>query len=186
MNEQIRLGVFAAFALITVASAFAVAMAGKIVHNVFALLFTFFGVAGLYALLLADFLASAQLLIYVGGILVLLLFGVMLTQKIGSVELRKVSVQRGPASLVCVALLGVLLFVVYTTHWPSAGAPPQTTVDAIGVHLMTDYLLPFEVISILLLGVLVAAATIARKEVRRGGAPRASRPTGLTGKEASR
>jgi NADH-quinone oxidoreductase subunit J len=167
VSEQIRLGVFAAFAVLTVASAFAVAMANRIVHCIFALLFTLFGVAGLYAVLSADFLAAAQILIYVGGVLVLLLFGVMLTQKIGSVELKRVSIQRGPAALVSIALLGVLLFVVYSTHWPESGQAPASTVDGIGRGLMTAYLLPFELISVLLLGVLIAAATMARKEVRR-------------------
>ena len=167
MSEEIRLAVFVAFGVLTVASAFAVAFAGRIVHAVFALLFTFFGVAGLYALLMADFLAAAQLLIYVGGILVLLLFGVMLTQKIGTVELRPVSIQRGPAAAVSVVLLGVLLYLVFRTRWPAGGQPEQTTAGAIGTHLMTDYLLPFELISVLLLGVLVAAAYTARREARR-------------------
>jgi NADH-quinone oxidoreductase subunit J len=167
MNEGIRLGVFAAFALLTVGSAFVVAFAGRIVHAVFALLFTFFGVAGLYALLYADFLAAAQVLIYVGGILVLLLFGVMLTQKVGLGELRRASFQRGPAAVLSTALLGILLYVVYTTRWPLGGVPQETTVSDIGTHLMTDYLLPFEVISVLLLEVLIAAAMMARREARR-------------------
>ncbi len=166
-SEQVRLAVFAAFALLTVGSAFVVAFAGRIVHAVFALLFTFFGVAGLYALLFADFLAAAQVLIYVGGILVLLLFGVMLTQKIGVGELRRASFQRGPAAVLCAVLLGILLYVVYTTRWPLGGGPQETTVADIGNHLMTDYLLPFEVISVLLLEVLIAAAMMARREARR-------------------
>ncbi|MEK6571394.1 MAG: NADH-quinone oxidoreductase subunit J, partial [Bacteroidota bacterium] len=71
--------VFYVFALVTVVSAFVVVFSKNIVHSAFSLLFTFFGVAGLYVLLNADFLAVTQLLIYVGGILILLLFGVMLT-----------------------------------------------------------------------------------------------------------
>jgi NADH:ubiquinone oxidoreductase subunit 6 (subunit J) len=167
VSEQIRMLIFAALGVLTLGSAFVVAFAGRIVHSVFALLFTFLGVGGLYALLFADFLAGAQLLVYVGGILVLLLFGVMLTQKIEAVDLKKVSMQRGPAAVISLGLLGVLLFVVYTTPWQTGGTPPESTVQAIGTHLMTDYLLPFEVISVLLLGVLVAAAMMARREVRR-------------------
>ncbi len=74
--------VFYVFAAITVAAAAVVVLARSLIYSAFALLFTFFGVAGLYVLLGADFLAATQLLIYVGGILVLLLFGVMLTHKL--------------------------------------------------------------------------------------------------------
>jgi NADH:ubiquinone oxidoreductase subunit 6 (subunit J) len=167
VNETLRLAIFAAFALLTLGSAFVVAFASKIVHNVFALLFTFCGVAGLYALLAADFLAGAQLLVYVGGVLVLLLFGVMLTQKIEGVEFRRVSMQRGPAALVSIILLAVLMFAIYATPWAVEEQPARATTAELGRQLMTDYLLPFELISVLLLGVLVAAAMMARKEARR-------------------
>jgi NADH:ubiquinone oxidoreductase subunit 6 (subunit J) len=143
-----------------------VALANRIVHSVFALLFTFCGVAGLYALLHADFLAGAQLLIYVGGILVLLLFGVMLTQTIDTVGVSRVSMQRAPAAVVCLLLFAVQMVVIYTTSWETREQPLEQTTAALGTHLMTDYLLPFEVISVILLGVLVAAAMMARKETR--------------------
>lgn len=166
MSDEIRLGIFLAFGLITVVSAAVVAFARLIIHSVFALLFTFFGVAGLYALLHADFLAATQIMIYVGGILVLLLFGVMLTHKISSVELKSASMQRAPAAFVCLTLLGLLLFVIYRTPWPSVLPEGGPTAKPIGRLLMTDYLLPFEVISVLLFAVLVGAALIARREVR--------------------
>ena len=73
---------------ITVGSAAVVVLARSLIYSAFALLFTFFGVAGLYVLLGADFLAATQLLVYVGGILVLLLFGVMLTHKLYDLDLR--------------------------------------------------------------------------------------------------
>ena len=79
--------VFYFFGVIVLASAWVVVSSRNIVYSAFALLFTFFGVAGLYVLLSADFLAVAQVLIYVGGILVLLLFGVMLTNKVVSVDM---------------------------------------------------------------------------------------------------
>ena len=80
--------VFYVFAAITVGSAAVVVLARSLIYSAFALLFTFFGVAGLYVLLGADFLAATQLLVYVGGILVLLLFGVMLTHKLYDLDLR--------------------------------------------------------------------------------------------------
>ena len=80
--------VFYVFAVITVVSAFVVVFSRNIMYAAFSLLFTFFGVAGLYVLLSADFLAVTQILIYVGGILVLLLFGVMLTNNVVSVDIK--------------------------------------------------------------------------------------------------
>jgi len=76
--------------------------------------------------------------------------------------------QRVPAAVVCLGLLAVLLFVVYRTPWPVRVLDPVgPTTKPIGRLLMTDYLLPFEVISVLLFAVLVGAALIARREVRR-------------------
>jgi len=168
LADEIRLAVFVAFGLLTIASAVVVAFARRIVYSVFALLFTFFGVAGLYALLQADFLAATQIMIYVGGILVLLLFGVMLTHKIASVDLKNPSFQRGPAAAICLVLLSLLLIVIWRTPWPVAPSPAGgPTAPQIGRHLMGDFLLPFEVISFLLFAVLVAAALMARSE-RRG------------------
>ena len=168
MSDEIRIAVFIVFGAITVFSAIIVATARMIVHSVFALLLTFFGVAGLYVLLHADFLAATQVMIYVGGILVLLLFGVMLTHRIASVKLKSASMQRGPAAIVCLGLLAVLLFVIYRTPWPVRSVQEvEATTKPIGRLLMTDYLLPFEVISVLLFAVLVGAALMARREVRR-------------------
>ncbi len=168
LSDEIRLGVFLAFAAMTIVSAMVVAFARKIVYSVFALLFTFFGVAVLYGLLHADFLAGAQVMVYVGGILVLLLFGVMLTQKIASVDLKNPSFQRGPAAVICAVLLALLLVVIYRTPWPAAARPVDgPTTQIIGRHLMGDFLLPFEVISFLLFGVLVAAALMARSDRAR-------------------
>ena len=168
MSEEIRIAIFIAFGALTIVSAAIVAMARMIIHSVFALLFTFFGVAGLYVLLHADFLAATQVMIYVGGILVLLLFGVMLTHKIATVKLKSPSMQRGPAAVVCLGLLGVLLFVIYKTPWPiQPVAEASPTAKPIGQLLMTDYLLPFEVISVLLFAVLVGAALTARSEASR-------------------
>ena len=169
LADQIRLGVFLAFSVLTIASAMVVSFGHRIVYSVFALLFTFFGVAGLYALLGADFLAATQVMIYVGGILVLLLFGVMLTHKVASVDLKSASIQRGPAAAICLALLALLLIVVWKTPWPIVANPQAgPTAARIGRHLMSDFLLPFEVISFLLFAVLVAAALMARSE--RAGA----------------
>jgi NADH-quinone oxidoreductase subunit J len=157
--------VFYVFALITVVSAFIVVFSRNIVYSAFSLLFTFFGVAGLYVLLNADFLAVTQLLIYVGGILILLLFGVMLTSKVIDVRMKTGALQTIPAVTLVAGLAGVLCGVFYVADWKRASLPElKSTAPKLGEMLMTTYLLPFEVASIVLLVALVGAAMIARRE----------------------
>jgi NADH-quinone oxidoreductase subunit J len=100
--------IFYFFAVITIVSAGIVVFSRNIIYSAFSLLFTFFGVAGLYVLLNADFIAVAQLLIYVGGILVLLLFGVMLTNNVISVDLKAGTLQTLPASILAALTAGAL------------------------------------------------------------------------------
>ena len=105
--------VFFVFAFITVVSAFIVVFSKSIIYSAFSLLFTFFGVAGLYVLLQADFLAVTQILIYVGGILVLMLFGVMLTNKVVNVELKTGTMNTIPALLLVAIVAGTLSGLFY-------------------------------------------------------------------------
>ena len=156
--------VFFIFALITVGSAAVVVLARSLIYSAFALLFTFFGVAGLYVLLGADFLAATQLLIYVGGILVLLLFGVMLTHKLYDLDLRSEVTQFLPGVIVAVGLFLLLAVSAVNTQWMGgSGVPPAPTTAAIGRLFMQEYLLPFEAASILLLVALMGAAMIVRR-----------------------
>jgi NADH-quinone oxidoreductase subunit J len=156
--------VFWVFAIVTVASAAVVVLARSLIYSAFALLFTFFGVAGLYVLLGADFLAATQLLVYVGGILVLLLFGVMLTHKIQDLDLRSETTQRAPGTIVAVGLFVILSATAVRTQWMTApGRTPAPTTKAIRRLFMGQYLLPFEAASVLLLVALVGAAMIVRR-----------------------
>ncbi|MDP4174800.1 MAG: NADH-quinone oxidoreductase subunit J [Bacteroidota bacterium] len=159
--------VFYLFAAITLVSAFFVVTTRNIVYSAFNLLFTFFGVAGLYVLLGADFVAVVQIMVYVGGILILILFGVMLTNKITNVQIKTGTLQVIPAVIGVLLLAGVLIFKVFLgTEWKSVKTdiPVKTTAFALGKLLITDYVLIFELLGILLLVVLIGAATIARRE----------------------
>jgi len=157
--------VFYVFAALTVASAVVMVFSRNVIYSAVGLLFTFFGVAGIYVLLAADFVAVVQVMIYVGGILILLLFGVMLSQRVTKVELRTGTLQLVPALLVVGSGLVVLLRVMYKTGWKEVPAAEfKATSATIGTLLMTDFLIPFEVVSILLLLALIGAAFIARKE----------------------
>ena len=159
--------VFAVFALITIVSAFVVVFSRNIMYAAFSLLFTFFGVAGLYVLLQADFLAITQVLIYVGGILVLLLFGIMLTNKVVNVDMKTSGLRTIPSFILCCILAATLITVFLTTRWVQwPGAQEINTTEMLGFEFMKMYMLPFEISSIILLVALVGAVMIARREKR--------------------
>lgn len=157
--------VFYLFGAITILSALLVVTARNIVHSAFYLLFTFFGVAGLYVLLGADFIAIVQLMVYIGGILILLIFGVMLTSRITSVDIRTGTAHIIPAIVGIGVLWGAITAMMLKTDWivnPSVSMEP--TILNIGRLLITDYVLIFELFGILLLIALIGAATIARRD----------------------
>lgn len=152
------------FALITIMSAFFVVSSKNIVYSAYNLLLTFFGVAGIYILLGADFIAIVQLIVYVGGILILVLFGVMLTNKITDVPLKTSAVQVLPASISVGLLAGIIISSISKTNWKVDEQPtPDTTLTQLGSVLMNEYVLIFELLGILLLIALIGAASIARK-----------------------
>jgi len=156
------------FALLTVISAFVVVFARNIVHAAFALMFTFFGVAALYVLLYADFIAVTQILVYVGGILVLIIFGVMLTTRVFSVEMKTGTLNILPATIFTAIIAGMLIFVFYATDWNIV--PDQefdTTVYGIGTLLVNEFILPMQVAGVLLLVAMIGAVMMAARERSR-------------------
>jgi NADH:ubiquinone oxidoreductase subunit 6 (subunit J) len=155
--------VFWGFAALTLASAAVVVLSRALIYSAFALLATFFGVAGLYVLLGADFLAATQLLIYVGGILVLLLFGVMLTHRIHDLDLRGGTIQLASGVIVALGLFVILAALALKTEWPAVERAPAPTTAEIGRLFLGKFLLPFEAASVLLLVALMGAALIVRR-----------------------
>ncbi len=136
----------------------------RLVHAAFLLFVILFGMAGLFVLAGAEFLAVSQVIVYVGGILILIIFGVMLTQRdqlIGS----QAGWHRLPAGIL---LSGAFAYVLWRNfgslnyHPGQASAPLRPNVEQIGMETVTTYVLPFELISILLLVALVGAAYLAR------------------------
>lgn len=114
------------------------------------------GLAGLYVFLMADFIAAVQIVIYVGGILVLLIFAIMLTQKITTIQISHSSLQRGVGGLVVALIFAGLVKMILSAPWHlEKGVDPEGTTAGIGKLLMIDYLIPFEVASILLLSALL-------------------------------
>ena len=150
---------------LTVVSAFFVVLSKSLLYSAYSLLVTFLGVTALYVFLWADFLAVVQVVVYVGGILVLIIFGIMLTNKISSVNISHTSVQKGLGAIVVIGFLGALCFVMVNTPWVELpNSEPTDTTRSIGRLLMIDYLLPFEAASFLLLGALIGATTLSRKD----------------------
>src|SRR5437867_3572665 len=152
------------FAALTVLSAAVVVFSRSLIYSAFALLFTFFGVAALYVFLGADFLAATQLVIYVGGILILLLFGVMLTHKLYDLDLKTETFQFFPGLFVASTVFLTLFGVIVKTSWYSRGERALSpTTKEIGNLFMKEYILPFEVASIFLLIALIGAAMLVRR-----------------------
>lgn len=157
--------IFYLFAAVTIVSALMVVSSDNIVRSAFYLLATFFGVSGIYVLLGADFVAVTQIMVYIGGILILLLFGVMLTSNITHVEIKKGMKNIIPAIIAIGVLLGALVSMMYSTKWKiQLGEIPTTTSYDLGKLLITDYVLVFELLGILLLIALIGAASMARRE----------------------
>ncbi len=153
------------FALITVGSAFVVVSTKNVMYAAFSLMLTFFGVAGIYVLLGADFIAIVQLIVYVGGILILILFGVMLTNKITDSEIKTGVWQILPATIVVGLLFGLLFKFMVQTKWhvESTIVGSGNNLAQVGSLLMNEYIIIFELLGILLTIALIGAASIARK-----------------------
>ena len=156
--------VFFFLAAFTLASALVVVLNNQLLYSAIALLFTLFGVAGLYIFLWADFIAGVQLLVYIGGINVLIIFGIMLTNRISSVRLSQTNLQQGVGGVFAFWIFIIISIVISKTSWfQMTSAEPSETVRQVGTLLMTKYVLPFEAASILLLGALIGAAILSRE-----------------------
>jgi NAD(P)H-quinone oxidoreductase subunit 6 len=159
--------VFYLVAIVTVGSALMVAFSRNIIYSAFSLLGTFAGIAGIYVFLGADFVAAVQLLIYVGGILILILFAVMLTHRITDVEITNRAAGRIPALIVTGVFIYLLVQTVRETPWVKAKEIIyQPTTAKIGDLFLDSYLLPFELASLVLLAALIGAVVISRKEIK--------------------
>ena len=160
---------FLIIAALVIASAFWVVFSPNLIHSAVSLLFTLFGTAGLYIFLYADFIAATQVVIYVGGILILIIFGVMLTNRIDTPSIDTPSIAASSknqfiggvgAFTICALQIGV----IFNTPWHiGAEQSREATVANIGNLLLNEYLLPFEIVSILLLAALMGAALLSRR-----------------------
>jgi NADH-quinone oxidoreductase subunit J len=154
---------FYIFAGVSAASAIMVAVSRNIVRTAVALLFTLAGVAGLYFLLNSEFLAAVQLVVYAGGTLILIIFGVMLTSKSPFSRFEPKLAEVMIAMSVGILLLFALVLGIFHTKFSEDAFPGGAyPVAQLGQILLGDYLVPFEIISVLLLVVMIGAAYLAK------------------------
>lgn len=161
-------------AVLTIAGAILVVYSKNLMHACIYLLASFFGVAGLYACIGADFLAATQLVVYSGGVIILMLFAIMLTggtgnrtnkyglEKIPAMGNQKTFFLAGFAAIVSALIIIKVTIPVFQNNTNVIGIANEPTVERIGTLLATDHILAFEISSVLLLGALVGAAVISR------------------------
>ncbi len=160
-----ELAVFIILSLVTLIPAVVVVTSKNIVRAALSLVPTFLGVTGLYIMLHAEFVAGIQILIYAGAITVLILFVIMLTEGGSGVRVRQSNEQVPLGAMAAVWLAFVVIVILSRTSWPAGpGTPPAYSVVAVGNAFLTDYVLIFEVTSLVLLVSLVGAIVIARRE----------------------
>lgn len=156
---------FLVFAGIAVASALGVCLSRSVVRMATWLFFSLGAVSILYFLLAATFLAAIQLIVYVGGVLILLIFGVMLTNQSPWIRLEPTRMNLAIAGIICIGLLVCLTTILSQGSFPaSASVAAGSTIEAIGRRLLTHYVVPFEIAGVLLMIVMVGAAHLARQE----------------------
>lgn len=169
---------FLFFFLLIVGSAIFILFTKSVVKAAFMLLFTFLGVAAIFVFANADFLAVAQIMVYIGGILVLLVFGVLLTNKSNKASSQQSNnIVTNNYNRILGAVIGIIIFVTLFyvfSKIPFARLegqhfdffePEKSTVQAIGLQLVVSNSLPLEAIGILLIGALIGAGYIAKSTI---------------------
>lgn len=161
---MIQIVVFIILSLVTLGAALAVVTSKNLFHSALFLVLSFVGVAALYVLLEAPFLAAVQILVYVGAIAILIVFAIMLTRRLMARDLVQRNAQWGWSALVAVLFFVALGLILFQVNWPVVeAAVPKETISILGHDLMVTYLVPFEVVSVLLLVALVGSIIIARE-----------------------
>ena len=158
---------FYALAFLLVGASILAVSVRNIFHAAIYLILALFSVAGLFILLHAEFLAAVQVLIYVGAVAVLIIFAVMLTTRLTDIRVRAQNEQVGVGLVISGMLFVAMTVAIWSTKWPVSDLPMASdNVRALGRLLMTRFVLPFEIVSVLLLAAMIGAIVIAAKEER--------------------
>ncbi|MFN4195105.1 MAG: NADH-quinone oxidoreductase subunit J [Thermosynechococcus sp.] len=150
-----------------IVAALGVVLLNNVVYSAFLLGGAFLGISGLYILMNADFVSAAQILIYVGAVNVLILFAIMLVNKREAyTPVPGRWLRQGGAAVVSLGVFALLTKMILQTPWQVSSLPPTTdSITTIGQHFFSDFLLPFELASVLLLMALIGAVVLARREL---------------------
>jgi NAD(P)H-quinone oxidoreductase subunit 6 len=169
LAEGVQIVSFVILAVMMIGSALGVVLFENIVYSAFLLGGVFMSISGCYILLNAEFVAAAQVLIYVGAINVLILFAIMLVNKQEDYsKMPRRWIRQGATALVCIGLFALLGTMVLITPWKLSTLSPAevgNSVVAIAKHFFSDFLLPFELASVLLLIAMVGAIILARRDI---------------------
>jgi NAD(P)H-quinone oxidoreductase subunit 6 len=166
--EGVQFVTFLILAGMMIITALGVVLLSNIVYSAFLLGGVFISVSGLYLLMNADFVSAAQILVYVGAINVLILFAIMLVNKQEDfIPVKGKLIRQGATAVVCFGIFALLGTMVLITPWaisPISPAVVENTLVTIAEHFFSDYLLPFELASVLLLMAMVGAIVLARRD----------------------
>ncbi|MFZ4261722.1 NADH-quinone oxidoreductase subunit J [Sphingobacterium sp. HJSM2_6] len=173
--------IFYIFAFIVLTSAILVVSLKNTARSLFLFFVVLFAMAGLFIFAFADFIAITQILVYVGGVLILMIFAFMLSNKqlledLQNTSKKFLSLPNWQSLLVAIGFLVVMSYGIFewqehTPRWITENihkgaviGPSDNNIEELGIKFMTKYLLPFEVISLFLLAALIGAAHLSRKE----------------------
>ena len=168
LAEGFQIVSFGLLAVMVIGTALGVVLLPNIVHSAFLLAGVFLSISGIYILLNADFVAAAQILVYVGAVNVLILFAIMLVNKQEDFsQVPRRWIRQVATAVVGLGLLALLTTMILITPWPLSSVSPavvENTLVTIAEHFFSDFLLPFELASVLLLMAMVGAIIIARRD----------------------
>ncbi len=166
MTDGTEVGpVFWILSFVVLVSGFMVVSLKNIFHCALFLILCLFSVAGIFILLEAEFIAAAQVLIYVGAVAILMIFAIMLTSNLSSRKIRQVNENVGVGVFVSMVFaLTSILLIAKTQVWQYQEKDLSGNTLMLGKYLMTEFMLPFEVVSVLLLAAMIGAIVLARKE----------------------
>jgi NADH-quinone oxidoreductase subunit J len=157
---------FLVLAAVMLGSALLVVTLRDIIRCGLALVVAFAALAGLYVMLGAPFVAAAQVIVYIGAIAVLILFAVMLTQAKNAPVRLVFQTQAIPALVLAIVLAVIVALTVTATDWGDVGGRVATATDALARLLFNQYILPFEIVSVLLLAAVIGGVFLAKREDR--------------------
>ena len=153
------------FEAIAALSAIGLALVRNVFYGALLLIVCLLALAGIYVLAFAEFIAVTQILIYAGGILVIIIFGIMLTTKISDKPMTVEHAYTFPGALTAFSTFSFLIYVLSKESFIESSVQPQatnfTSINTIGIALMSEYMLPFEIGGLLLLVALVGASVVA-------------------------